>query len=112
SHSVADALTGPGQCGSGTPVAGEQGRCGYGPRMPLLVISPFAKRNSVDHTLTDQSSILRGIQDNWGLPRIAGSMDSRAGSIQRMFDFTIRNGSAVNAAPFLLDPTTGQPARR
>ena len=111
SHSVADALTGPGQCGSGTPVAGEQGRCGYGPRMPLLVISPFAKRNSVDHTLTDQSSILRGIQDNWGLPRIAGSMDSRAGSIQSMFDFTIRNGSAVNAAPFLLDPTTGQPAR-
>jgi phospholipase C len=34
------------------------------PRLPLLVISPFAKRNYVDSTMTDQSSILRFI-DNW-----------------------------------------------
>ncbi len=33
-----------------------QGRCGYGPRLPLLVISPYAKQNYVDHTITDQSS--------------------------------------------------------
>src|SRR6185437_379041 len=31
-----DALAGPGNCGSGT--SGTQGRCGYGPRLPLLVI--------------------------------------------------------------------------
>ena len=41
------------------------GRCGYGTRMPLLVVSPFAKRNFVDHTLTDQTSVLRFIEDNW-----------------------------------------------
>ena len=36
-----------------------QGRCGYGPRLPLLVISPWARQNFVDHTITDQSSIIR-----------------------------------------------------
>ena len=40
-------------CGTGTPLAGQNGRCGYGPRLPLLVISPWAKRATVDHTLTD-----------------------------------------------------------
>ena len=42
-----------------------QGRCGYGPRLPLLVISPWARHNYVDHKLTDQTSILRFIEDNW-----------------------------------------------
>ena len=46
------------------------GRCGYGPRLPFIVISPFAKKNFVDHTITDQSSIIPFIEDNWGLPRI------------------------------------------
>lgn len=44
---------------------GYQDRCGYGPRQPLLVISPYAKVNFVDHTITDQSSILRFVEDNW-----------------------------------------------
>ena len=68
-----DALTGNGQCGTGTaalpgPQRGTthaQGRCGYGPRIPLMVISPWAKANFVDHTLTDQTSIIRFIEDNW-----------------------------------------------
>ena len=30
------------------------GRCGYGPRLPLLVVSPWARRNFVDHSVTDQ----------------------------------------------------------
>ena len=60
SQSPQDALTAAGICGSTTPpLAGFQDRCGYGPRTPLLVISPYAKRNFVDHTVTDQTSILR-----------------------------------------------------
>ena len=51
-------------CGA-TPSRGVAGRCGYGPRLPLLVISPFAKRNYVDSRATDQSSIIRFIEDNW-----------------------------------------------
>src|SRR5579864_3696360 len=67
-----DQLNGPGSCGSGTS-ATYQGRCGYGPRLPLLVISPYAKANYVDDTVTDQSSILRFIEDNWNLGRIGDS---------------------------------------
>ena len=65
-----DVLNGTGICNlrpaAGTADAGRRrstaafgqpawGRCGYGTRQPLLVISPFAKHNHVDHTLTDQS---------------------------------------------------------
>ena len=65
-----------------------QGRCGYGPRIPLLVISPFARQNFVDHTMTDQSSIVRFIEDNWlGGQRILGSFDAIAGPLNNMFDF-------------------------
>ena len=55
--------------------------------MPLLVVSPYAKSNYVDHTLTDQSSILKFIEDNWlGGQRIqaGGSFDTIAGTIENM----------------------------
>jgi phospholipase C len=113
STSVADALTSPGMCGSGTPLGGQAGRCGYGPRQPFLVVSPWARSNAVDHTLTDQSSIIRFAEDNWGLPRIAGSFDAVAGSLDGLFDFpTKHRNDAPNAKPFLLDPATGQPLTR
>jgi phospholipase C len=104
-----DFLTGTGRCGSTTvrlPLAGQNGRCGYGPRLPLLVISPFAKANYVDHTLTDQSSILKFIEDNWRLPKIVGSFDAIAGTMNHMFDFTDRR---ADNSKLHLDPTTGQP---
>ena len=52
------------------------------------MISPYAKTNYVDHTFTDQSSIIAFIEDNWGLPHITNSMDSIAGPITNMLDFT------------------------
>jgi Phosphoesterase family len=62
-------------------MGGYQDRCGYGPRQPLLVISPFAKSNFVDHSTSDQTSILRLVEDNWGLGRIGNfSFDAKAGS--------------------------------
>ena len=57
-------------------------------RMPLLVVSPFAKRNYVDHTLTDQTSVLCFIEDNWlAGERIqpGGSFDTIAGTPNNMF---------------------------
>jgi len=89
SATVADSLSGASSCGkSAKSLDGIQGRCGYGPRLPLLVVSPYAKRNFVDNTLTDQSSILRFIEDNFSLGRIGGgSFDSIAGSLRNMFDF-------------------------
>jgi phospholipase C len=115
STTPSDMLTGNGQCGTGTSTAlagpdtqHPQGRCGYGPRLPMLVISPYARRNCVDHTVTDQTSIIRFIEDNWlGGQRIGnGSFDSLAGSLNTMFDF--RN--PTNRGMYVLDPTTGEVA--
>jgi phospholipase C len=106
SQSSADALTGPGLCGSKPPVlGGYQGRCGYGPRLPFLVISPWSRPNFVDHSLTDQTSVIRFIEDNWDLGRIGdGSYDELAGPITNMFDFSDRH-----AEPLFLDRETGLP---
>jgi phospholipase C len=110
SASVADALTGAGVCGSGTPLAGENGRCGYGPRLPLLVVSPWAKRNYVSSTLTSQTSITKFIEDNWLYgKRIPGSFDSVTGSLSDLFAFHGGHQEPKNGAPFLLSPVTGKP---
>ena len=53
-----------------------------------MVISPFAKKNFVDHTQTDQASILRFIEDNWDIGRIGdASADAWAGSMRGLFSF-------------------------
>jgi phospholipase C len=122
---TADALNGAGKCYVGlqqdrptlTPTStplnsafGQpgQGRCGYGTRIPLLVISPFAKVNHVDHTLTDQSSVLRFVEDNWlSGQRIqpGGSFDTIAGSLNNMFDFDRHEEG--EARKVFLDPASG-----
>jgi phospholipase C len=66
----------------GPPPNGYQGRFSFGPRLPFIVISPFAKENYVDHTVTDQSSIVHFIEDNWGLGRIGDfSFDQYSGTL-------------------------------
>jgi phospholipase C len=108
-----DQLNAPGKCGNGAPLEGIQGRCGYGPRQPLLVISPFAKTNFVDHTLTDQSSVLRFIEENWGTGQIGGgSFDQLAGPLWNMFDFDdyAFPGLTYSRRQLILDPSTGQPS--
>jgi phospholipase C len=117
SATFADALSGIGLC-SGAAGAGigalpginpatqhAQGRCGYGPRLPLLVVSPWARRNFVDHTITDQSSILRFVEDNWlaGARIGAGSFDTIANPINHMFNFE----RAENFGRLILDPSSG-----
>jgi phospholipase C len=113
-------LSGPtsGQCGPSpqatAPLAGQQGRCGFGPRMPLLLISPFAKQNYVDHNLSDQASMINFIEYNWRLPAIAGSADQLLATQDRasgvlfdiagMFDFR-----GPRDRRLILDPQTGQP---
>ncbi|MGC2403279.1 MAG: alkaline phosphatase family protein [Acidobacteriaceae bacterium] len=115
SSSKADGLNGPGQCGDGTTalpgpaVDHAQGRCGYGPRLPLLVISPFAKRNFVDHSLSDQTSVLRFIEDNWlhGERVGGGSFDALAGPINGMFDF-----AHPDPTPYILEESSGLVIRK
>ncbi|HEY3909268.1 MAG TPA: alkaline phosphatase family protein [Stellaceae bacterium] len=112
---AADRLDGAGKCGRGTPLAGVagkpvNGRCGPGTRVPLLVISPWAKANAVSHALVSQSSITRFIEDNWlhGERLGGGSFDAASGSIADLFDFT----SGGHNLPLFLDPASGEPAHR
>jgi phospholipase C len=110
----ADALTGPGACGSAaTSLPGLNpanthalGRCGHGPRLPLLVISPWARQNFVDHSITDQTSVIRFIEDNWlGGQRIGqGSFDGIANSLTQFFDFKKIRSNGV----LFLNPSTGE----
>ena len=113
SATTADVVNGQPSCGTGASAlpgvnpntAHAQGRCGYGPRLVLMVISPWSRHNFVDHTLTDQTSILRFVEDNWlGGERIGdGSFDAIANPIDNMFDFSHQN----SAGAYILDPGTG-----
>jgi len=100
---------GTNNCGTPKPIDAsgtiQNGRCGYGPRLPLMVISPYARQNYVDHRVTDQTSITRFIEDNWNLGRIGnGSSDAIAGTLNGMFDFSHK----VSNQKLLLEPMTGQ----
>jgi phospholipase C len=122
SSTTSDALAGPGNCSTSTVSSADalsgvnsstlhaQGRCGYGPRIPLLVISPWAKANYLDSTVTDQSSIPRFIEDIFlNSTRLGGgSFDSIAGSIENMFDFSQTAGQ--NGGILQLSPSTGEVA--
>ena len=97
-------------CATGTPLPGldgkpAQGRCGYGTRQPLLVVSPYAKANYVDHTVTDQSSVAKFIEDNWldGTRIGGGSFDAMSGSLDGLFDWAKGTNPALT-----LDPKTGE----
>ena len=95
--------------GSYTPL----GRCGYGTRIPMLLISPYAQSNVVDHTLTDQSSVLAAIEDNWlGGQRITGSYDKLSGSLTHKLSIgTALTAPQANSRKLILNPTTGAVAQ-
>jgi phospholipase C len=85
-------------------------RCGFGPRLPLIVISPWTKPNTVSNNLTDTASIIKFIEDNWlGGQRIGnGSYDASAGSLDApggVLDFHLVIPSYL---PVILNPTTGE----
>ena len=101
---IYDNLTGPGKCGV-IKKGNYMDRCGYGPRLPLLIISPWAKANYVDHSITDQTSILRFIEDNWELGRIGDqSFDEKSGTLTGMLDFKHQRDNSL----LFLDPATGK----
>jgi phospholipase C len=44
---------------------------GDGTRIPLIAVSPFARKGTVDHTYTDHVSILKFIEANWRLDSLS-----------------------------------------
>ncbi|MFN2544456.1 MAG: phospholipase C [Actinomycetota bacterium] len=59
---------------------------GFGIRVPFLVISPYARRGFIDHDTSEFSSVLRFIEDNWGLRQLT-ARDRAAGDLSEAFDF-------------------------
>ncbi len=104
SAAPSDALTGAGMCGATAPTPTED-RCGVGPRLPLLLISPWVKANMIDHHRTTQTSILRFIEDNWKLGRLGGgSFDA---SSPQLLTAALTNPQGTTPA-VTLDPNTGE----
>lgn len=60
---------------------------GYGFRVPCLVISPFARTGFIDSTVNDHTSILRFIEDRFGLSPLS-TRDAAANGFLEAFDFT------------------------
>jgi phospholipase C len=60
---------------------------GFGIRVPMLLISPYAKQGYVDHTLGEFSSVLRFVEDNWGLSQLT-HRDRDALNMTEGFDFS------------------------
>jgi len=74
---------------------------GYGGRVPMLVISPYAKEDYVDSALLNHDSVLNFIDYNWGLPYL-GPWVASSGSLLSAFDFAQKP-----RPPIVLGPTPG-----
>ncbi len=59
---------------------------GYGFRVPLIAISPFAKSGSINHDVMDHTSILKFIATNWNLPPLT-PRESSANNMFGLFNF-------------------------
>jgi phospholipase C len=59
---------------------------GYGFRVPALLVSAWARPGFIDSTELDFTSILKFIEENWGLAPLA-QRDAAASSISGAFDF-------------------------
>ena len=78
---------------------------GDGTRVPLLLISPYARRGHIDHTYNDHVSILKFIERNWGLaPLSARSRDNLPDPIADPTDpYRPSNGPAIGDLMTLFD---------
>jgi len=81
-------------CTSQTGPTCNFGYTGY--RVPLIVISPFAKKNYVSHTVADYTAILKFIETRFGLPSLTNRDDAQM-DMTEFFDF--------NNPPWMTPPT-------
>jgi phospholipase C len=84
---------------------------GYGPRVPVLLISPYAKTGYIDHTVLDFTSMLKFIEQNWNIAPLA-QRDTNANNFLSAFDFNQTPRlpiffplARITAAPVKKDPS-------
>jgi phospholipase C len=88
-------------------VGSNNDRCGYGQRLPMLVISPYTRDNYVSNNQTDTTSVVSFIEQNWlhgetipgSFDKVSGSLDAPGG----LLDFN----TFPHFNPVILNPTTG-----
>ncbi len=103
-----DAATDTALCTSvAVTVGAYNDRCGFSQRLPMIVISPYTRKNYVSHNLTNTASVVKFIEDNWLRgERIPGSFDASSGRLDApggLLDFHTR----PHFNPVILNPTTG-----
>lgn len=79
------------------------GSIAYGPRVPMIVISPYARAGTIDHQQYDFGSIVRFVEDTFGLPTL-GPYDAHATTIGKDLDL-----SQQPRAPVVLPQRTCPP---
>jgi len=86
---------------------------GDGPRIPLLVVSPWARRGHVDHVYSDHASILKFIERNWRLPPVSARSRDNLRNPDRDGDgYLPGNGPAIGDLMSLFEFPEGAPERR
>jgi phospholipase C len=73
----------------------------YGPRVPAIVVSPYAKRGGVTDHIYDHTSILATIERKWNLP----AMTARDANANDIMDFLDPAGPALLDPPYIQAPT-------
>ncbi len=71
---------------------------GYGFRVPMIVISPYARRGYVDSQVMDHTSILKFIATNWGLPSLT-PREAQANDLFSAFAFPPSANGTTAALP-------------
>ena len=89
---------------------------GLGMRLPLLIISPYARKGYVDHTHFEHGTILKFVENIFGLPRLtSGGSDVRANPPDDAFDFSkpprkfVPIKAPLDANYFIHERLDGQP---
>jgi phospholipase C len=67
---------------------------GYGPRVPMIVISPYAKQGYISHETYDLTSVLKFIEDRWQLKNLT-TRDHHANDMVDCFDFNQTPASSL-----------------
>ena len=90
----ADHVPPPPGCAPG-PMSSPYGR---GPRVPFVVVSPWARRGFVSHSVRDHTAITRFIETIFGLPALT-ARDANSDALLEMFDFSCGRDLSVPPAP-------------
>ena len=85
----------------------EGGFDNYGFRVPMTVVSPYAKRAYTSHVVSDHTSVLRFIQARFGLP----ALTRRDANATAMFDFFDFSTPTFSTPPDIAEPTIDQAER-